>query len=143
MHVSSIMVCIFAGVFLGGGFWVFADGCIDYRVVQQQNISYEFKWVVPGLLTTAAMVALNLGVTPSIVVQKWEGRLWSFSCLTIAFIGIGLSIWILTADAIIGGGSNWAAISILVQTMLVTMGGLLFFIRDGCKTQGGSSDYTL
>lgn len=129
--ISAIMLCVCAGMCLGGAFWIYGDGVVAYHFVQKQPLAYEFKWAVPGLLISVAVIALNLGVSPSSVIQHWEARLWAFCCLTLAFLGIGLALWILVADEHIGGGANWASISILLQTMLVMVAGILFFVRDG------------
>lgn len=139
MQLSTILLCTFSGVFLGSGWWVYGDGVIDYKH-HPHPVVYRGKWSVPGILTTVALVALNIGVTPQTVIEKWEARLYCFACLTLAFVGVGLSVWILAVDDVIGGGGNWTGVSLLVQTMLLLVGGLLFFIRSGCH--GNSGWYT-
>ena len=75
-------------------------------------------------------------ITPQKVRELVEGRLWLFASLTTTFIGVGLSLWIMIADDIIGGGQAWTAITLLLQNMFVLLAGLLFFLRDGVNKPG-------
>lgn len=125
MKVSSLLASVFTGIFLGAAWWVYADGVIDFRHTHTKA-EYAGHWVVPGLLALAGAVGMNLGVTPQMVHDHWGVRLWMFLCCVCVFVAIGLAVWI-TVD----GGGQWAAASIVVQSVCMLVAGLLFFFRNG------------
>ena len=134
MKIVTILVCVFAGASLGGGWWIYGDGVITFGQDFPHH-HYKGHWVAPGIITTAGAVAMNR-ITPQKVRELVEGRLWLFASLTTTFIGVGLSLWIMIADDIIGGGQAWTAITLLLQNMFVLLAGLLFFLRDGVNKPG-------
>lgn len=132
--MSTILACVFTGIFLGGAWWVYGDGVIAYRALHPST-EYVGHYVVPGIMATASMVGLNLGMRPHHVQEHWEARLWMFFCCMIAFVSIGLSTWFIVVDP------TWPVISIVVQSLLLLMAGMLFFFRNGTSTDNEFSMY--
>lgn len=142
MNLAPIIVASLSGLLLGGGWWVFVDGVIHYHnhphlnttSTTKQKLPLPSNQVVPGLLATLSMILMNT-ISVSQVSRLWEGRLWLFATLTIGLLGFSLSVWILTQHF---GGQEWPGVSLVVQTLLLLMGGVLYFLRFGCE-QGDSS----
>lgn len=110
----------------------FADGVIDYHKTRP-NVDYIGHWSVPGVIATASMVGLNLGMTPQHVQERWEARLWCFFTFMMTFVSIGLASWFTVVD----GGDQWPSLSLVVQTLLLLAAGLLFFFRNGTRVDQG------
>jgi len=117
------------GFFSGGLFalaWIlFIDG---------QTQSYDpfvGTYIVPPLLTTVGAIMLNF-VSVNQVSKSREVKIWIFCWITVLFIAIGGAIYILTVDY--PPDDNYAGITILLQTIVMTMAGLVFFIgRKPCE----------
>jgi len=143
LYLTPILLSVLAGLCLGGAWWLYVDGVIVYHQYPHYNathasepLPYDGTWVIPGLVTTVAIVVMNC-VTIQQVRQHWEGRLWLFVTLTISFLGLSGGVWILTRHF---GGNEWSGITIVLQCVLCLLAGVIYFLRMGL---GGDGSYML
>jgi cytochrome bd-type quinol oxidase subunit 2 len=142
INLTPIILAVITGLCLGGGWWVYVDGVIKYKNFPHMNttitpptpIPYHYAWMTPGLVVTFSMVAMNI-VTMSHIRRHWAGRLWLFITLTVGVLGLCGAVWILSN---VFDGQEWPGVSLVVQTLLILMGGIIYFLRVGF---GSSADF--
>lgn len=111
-----------AGTLVACGWWIFLDG-----ILQSQD-AFPALHLIPGLILSGAIVFLNFVDIntinrPDIGMQV---KVWIFLWLTIACLGIAQSIYITATEY--PPDENWPGVAIILQTLLMFMGGLLFFV---------------
>ena len=122
-----IILAVITGLCFGGSWWVYTDGVIAYNGDGGKDSSYHYAWIIPGIVTTLSMIFMNI-VSMTQVRTQWEGRLWLFITLTIGVLGLCGAVWILANRF---SGQEWTGISLVVQCMLLIMGGIIYFLRTG------------
>ena len=121
---QNIAVSTLTGILIAIGFWVFIDGAIVAKE------SFPIFHIIPTFLIIISMFAINLS-NPSQIEKNSAIRCYIFFWFTIAMVAIGISIWI-TAVEYPAPMNSWPGVSIILQTMLIFMAGILYFI--GRKT---------
>lgn len=133
MNLTAVFVSTLAGLLVGGGWWLYTDAVI---AVHQEpgNATFEAVWVGPGVVSTGSMVLLNL-ISIEQVRSQWEARLWLFVMLTIGFLGMGGAVWILSQHF---GGTEWPGVALVLQSTLIVLGGIMYFLRLGLRGAGSA-----
>lgn len=138
IDLTPVVLAVLTGFCLGGGWWLYVDGVIDYHnhphlnitsthPPQNTTIPYNGAWVTPGIVTTVSMIAMNC-ISIVKVRDTWEGRLWLLITATGGLLGLYGAIWIVTQDF---NGNEWPGLSIVLQCVTIMLGGVIYFLRLG------------
>ena len=133
MTLRNTLVSVACGLLFSLGWWLLIDGIL------QSKGTFLFSYSLPAVFCTMAGIALNLVSkehmleTSDLFSQGDIGgktRLWTFSMLTIAFVCIGGSIWILAQHYSDGPtfSEQWPGVALLFNTILVFISAVAFFI---------------
>jgi len=86
----------------------------------------------PGILSTVGLIGLNV-INWDVVTDDFDSglackaRTWITLSFVLMFCGIGAAIWVIVDDLQLGAGYyHWGGISVLIQALLINVGGLLF-----------------
>lgn len=124
ISLRAALVGFFSGVLFTLAWILFIDG---------QTQSYDpfvGTYIIPPLLATMGAIFLNFVSVQGLAKNK-QVKVWVFFWMTILFISIGGAIYILTVDY--PPDDNYAGVTILLQTIVMTMAGILFFVgRQPC-----------
>jgi len=121
VSAKIIAIGLCTGILIGLGWWAFFDG-----VVYAPD-AFPWSHIVPALGSVLALIMLNL-VTIEQLKQLPAVRVWTFISLTLGCICVGGAIWITAAEYPPALVDNWPGVSIIVQTMLVLIAGVLLFV---------------
>lgn len=121
VSVKIIAIGLCTGILIGFGLWAFLDG-----VVYAPD-AFPWTHIVPVLGALLGLIMLNL-VTIDQLKQIPVARVWAFISLTIGCMCIGGSIWITAVEYPPTLVDNWPGVSIIVCTLLVLCGSIMFFI---------------
>jgi peptidoglycan biosynthesis protein MviN/MurJ (putative lipid II flippase) len=121
VSLRGVLVGIFTGAFLAGGWWAFVDGAVF-----GPDVGFPMVHLLPAIGITLSMVLLNF-VTVNQLVEADNAaiKVWVFFWLTLACVCIGGAVWITAREY--PAGENWPGVSIIIQTVLVFFAGILFF----------------
>jgi len=108
------------GILLSISWIIFIDG------QTQSPDRFQGTHIIPSLIATLAAILLNFA-TVEHTITKLAAKIWVFICLTANTICIGAAIYILIT-AYPPYGNNYPGVCILLQTVIVMLAGLLFFV---------------
>lgn len=119
--IKLLAISLFSGVLLGGGWWAFFDG-----VVYAPD---AFPWfhIVPPLLATVSFICLNL-ITFEQLKERTDAKVWMFAWMTVSCLAVGGAIWITAVEYPPTIKDNWPGVAIILQTTLVLLSAVLFFV---------------
>ena len=95
----------------------------------------------PGILSTVGLIGLNI-INWDAVTEDFDSglackaRMWVTTSFVLMFCGLGAAIWILVLDLQLGPQRlelgpqyyHWGGVSVMIQTVLILIGGFLFRI---------------
>jgi hypothetical protein len=125
ISVRVALVGFFSGILFALAWVIFIDG--------QTTSSDGFiaTNIIPCLLCTLATILINI-VNVSQVSSNTTAQIWLFIWYTVQTICIGWSIYIIVV--VYTPEDNYGGITVFLQTITMTMAGLLFFLgRKDCK----------
>ena len=117
-----VVAAVFVGALFAGGWWAFIDGAVV------APDAFPWMHIVPALLSSVAVIMLNLVDPADDGDNQVLVRVWIFIWFTVACCAVGGAIWITTTEYPPNINDNWPGVSIIVQTILVFLAGLVLFV---------------
>jgi hypothetical protein len=139
--MRSTLVSLFAGLLFGGSWLALVDGIVQSHTL---TLPSPFWWyyALPAIFASVCAVCMNFtnwdqlkpgsssagaGFDDDLGGQRCAVA-WFICMFAGCFACIGGSIWIFVQDF---ASQGWPGISLLTQTSVVTVSGLLFFFARG------------
>jgi len=127
--IKLAIVGFITGILLSTSWIIFIDG------QTQSPDRFNGTHIIPPLIATLAAILVNL-TTVETTINKLIAKIWVFIWFTVSTICIGAAIYILATDYPSPNVDNYPGVCILLQTVIVFMAGILFFIgRKNDNTQ--------
>ena len=127
MRSKGILLSLLSGIIFAAAWWLLIDGIIH------SDHTFTFAYSLPAIFCTLAGIGINMvhrehitdmdGMFNNGAAEKT--RAWIFIMVTISFVCIGGSIWVLVNHY---NGGDWPGVALLLNTMLVLFSAVLFFV---------------
>merc|ERR1711991_355754 len=143
MGVQAIIVSVFAGCFFSSAWFILIDGIIHSHDFGQ--VPFIWFYALPAIFVTITNVLMNLVNSSQLSARSnvfddggsKKATAWFIVMLALSFCCIGGAIWIEIAHYAPYNASQWPGIALLLNTVLITCSGLLFFFGRGKKQYSG------
>lgn len=129
ISLRSAIVAFMSGLLLALGWVIYLDGEL------QSHDAFNGWYFLPCLFSTVAAVMLNL-VSIKYISSNNAVKAWVFVWLVVHFLCIGCAIYILSTG--FAPEDNYAGITILLQTVIVMMSAILYFMGRKPITSSGN-----
>lgn len=139
LPLRVILVGFISGALIAGGWWLFFDGIV--------YAPDAFPWlhVLPPIGSMITFICLNLA-NYELMVSAEHGpcvRIWIFFFLVLGCVSIGVAIWITAIEYPLDIASNWPGIAIVLQTTMILLASILFFVGKSMFSGNDTYKYAL
>lgn len=141
MGLQSILASFAAGSLVAISWTILIDGIIASN--RDGGPAFMWFWALPAIFATVTAVLMNLVTSAQLSSSggifddssSTKVRVWFFLTLTGSLLCLGGALWILIENYT-GKAAAWPGVALLLQTIIVTAAGLVFFFA-----RGGRSEY--
>ncbi|KAJ9460219.1 Transmembrane protein 50-like protein [Diplonema papillatum] len=139
---KRLLLAFASGVIFAAGWVLFVDGEVMSKRAGSE--SYTFKEWAPGLVATIAFVLMNC-VTPIALSASnafydekdtMMNKAWFFFSVLVMFTALTIAVvFMVTTYGSKSGSAQWPGTALLLQTVLVCIAAIVFFLSRGKKAE--------
>lgn len=140
MYLQPILISALSGFLFGTSWCVLADGIIQSH--GPNEVAFMWYWALPAVFSALTNILMNFVDSSQITFKSsfstFEDKratAWFIVMLSGSFICIGGALWVQIQHYTLTNTSPWPGFSILLNTLLISTAGLLFFFARNRKSQ--------